>query len=181
VTRSRLRRIPFGTIGFLILVVLLVVACAPGGATSSGGASPSPSYHPPLTPAQPGADPISLLAWLFNPIFQAMLIIMVGVYSFLEGLGVPAAIGWAIVVLTLVVRTIVIPLVRKRWSRSAGCSSSSPRSGDPEALQGRRDEGAGRPAEELFKNAASTRLPAASRSCSRCRCCSSCIRSSRTA
>ena len=39
---------------------------------------------------------------------------MVGVYSFLEGLGVPAAIGWAIVVLTLVVRTIVIPLVRKQ-------------------------------------------------------------------
>jgi YidC/Oxa1 family membrane protein insertase len=114
VTRSRLRRIPFGTIGLLVLVVLVAVACAPGGATSSGGASPSPSYHPPLTPAQPGADPISLLAWLFNPIFQAMLIIMVGVYSFLEGLGVPAAIGWAIVVLTLVVRTIVIPLVRKQ-------------------------------------------------------------------
>ena len=54
----------------------------------AGGPPPPPS-HPPLTPAQPGADPISLLAWLFTPIFQAMFIIMVGVYSFLEGLGVP--------------------------------------------------------------------------------------------
>jgi YidC/Oxa1 family membrane protein insertase len=114
VTRSRLRRIPFAWIGLLVLVVLVVVACAPGGPAGSGGPAPSPTPHPPLTPAQPGADPISLLAWLFTPIFQTMLIIMVGVYSFLEGLGVPAAIGWAIVVLTLVVRSIVIPLVRKQ-------------------------------------------------------------------
>ena len=113
-TRSRLRRIPFASIGFLILVVLLVVACAPGGPGGSGSPGATPTPQPPLTPAQPGADPVSLLAWLFTPIFQAMLIIMVGVYSFLEGLGVPAAIGWAIVVLTLVVRTLVIPLVRKQ-------------------------------------------------------------------
>jgi YidC/Oxa1 family membrane protein insertase len=114
VTRTRLRRIPFMSIGFLILVVLLVVACAPGGPTGSGSPAASPTPQPPLTPAQPGADPVSLLAWLFTPIFQAMLIIMVGVYSFLWSLGVPAAIGWAIVALTLVVRTIVIPLVRKQ-------------------------------------------------------------------
>jgi YidC/Oxa1 family membrane protein insertase len=43
-----------------------------------------------------------------------MLIILVAVYAFLEGLGVPAAIGWAIVVLTLVVRALVIPLYRKQ-------------------------------------------------------------------
>jgi YidC/Oxa1 family membrane protein insertase len=114
VTRSRLSRIPFASIGLLVLVVLLVVACAPGGPGGSGSPAPSPTPQPPLTPAQPGADPISLLAWLFTPIFQAMLIIMVGVYSFLWSLGVPAAIGWAIVALTLVVRTLVIPLVRKQ-------------------------------------------------------------------
>jgi len=114
VTRSRLRRVPFASIGFLILVVLLVVACAPGGPGGSGSPGATPTPQPPLTPAQPGADPVSLLAWLFTPIFQAMLIIMVGVYSFLWSLGVPAAIGWAIVVLTLVVRTLVIPLVRKQ-------------------------------------------------------------------
>ncbi len=113
-TRSSLRRIPFASIGLLVLLVLVVVACAPGGPGGSGSPAASPTPQPPLTPAQPGADPISLLAWLFTPIFQAMLIIMVGVYSFLWSLGVPAAIGWAIVVLTLIVRTIVIPLVRKQ-------------------------------------------------------------------
>ena len=113
-TRSRRRRIPFASIGFLIVIAVLVAACAPGGPAGSGPITPSPTPQPPLTPAQPGADPLSFLAWLFTPIFQVMLIIMVGVYSFLENLGVPAAIGWAIVVLTLIVRALVIPLVRKQ-------------------------------------------------------------------
>ena len=65
-------------------------------------------------PAQPGADPISLLAWLFTPIFQTMFIILVAFYDVPRSLGLPAAIGWAIIVLTLVVRTLVIPLVRKQ-------------------------------------------------------------------
>jgi len=65
-------------------------------------------------PAQPGADPISLLAWVFTPIFQTMFIVLVAVYDFLSGLGVPAAIGWAIVALTLLVRAIVIPLYRRQ-------------------------------------------------------------------
>ena len=43
-----------------------------------------------------------------------MFIILVAVYDFLGALGVPAAIGWAIVALTLVVRTIVIPLYRRQ-------------------------------------------------------------------
>jgi membrane protein insertase Oxa1/YidC/SpoIIIJ len=67
-----------------------------------------------LAPAQPGADPISFLAWVFNPIFQAMFIVLVAVYDFLKGFGIPAAIGWAIVVLTLLVRAIVIPLYRRQ-------------------------------------------------------------------
>ena len=103
---SRLRRLPWGPILLLALVALVVAACAaaaPGG-VQPGSPAPTATPHPPLTPAQPGADPISLLAWLFNPIFQTMLIILIGVYVFLQSLGVPAAIGWAIVVLTLVVR-----------------------------------------------------------------------------
>ena len=97
----------------LILVVIpLVVACIPG-APGAPGSSPTPP-PPPLTPAQPGADPVSLFAWLFTPIFQAMFIVMIAVYVFLENLGVPGAILWAIVVLTLVVRAILIPLYRKQ-------------------------------------------------------------------
>jgi YidC/Oxa1 family membrane protein insertase len=98
----------------LILVGLLVAACAPGEPGASGGPLASSTPQPALTPAQPGADPISFLAWAFTPIFQVMFIIMVAVYVFLENLGIPAAIGWAIVALTLVVRALVIPLYRKQ-------------------------------------------------------------------
>jgi YidC/Oxa1 family membrane protein insertase len=111
---SRLRRLPWGPILLLALVVLIVAACATAAPGASGSPAPTATPHPPLTPAKPGADPLSFLAWLFNPIFQTMLIILIGVYVFLSNLGVPAAIGWAIVVLTLVVRTVVIPLYRRQ-------------------------------------------------------------------
>lgn len=87
-------------------------ACQGSPSGSGAGASPSPQH--PLTPAAPNADPLSLLAWLFTPIFQTMFIILIAVYQFLENLGVPGAIAWAIVVLTLVVRAILIPLYRKQ-------------------------------------------------------------------
>ena len=115
-----LRRLPWDRIALvalLVLVVLVVAACAAPGTVTPGGSgspAPTPTHAPPLVPAQPGADPISLLAWLFTPIFKAMFIVLVAVYDFLGGLGVPAAIGWAIVVLTLVVRAVVIPLYRRQ-------------------------------------------------------------------
>ena len=96
----------------LFAIIPLVIACVPG-VPGAPGASPTPAA-PPLAPASPGADPISLLAWLFTPIFQAMFIIMVAVYEFLYTVGFPAAIAWAIVVLTLVVRAVLIPLYRKQ-------------------------------------------------------------------
>ena len=96
----------------IFAIIPLVIACIPG-APGAPGASPTPP-PPPLTPAQPGADPVSLLAWLFTPIFQAMFIVLIAVYVFLENLGVPGAILWAIVVLTLVVRAVLIPLYRKQ-------------------------------------------------------------------
>jgi YidC/Oxa1 family membrane protein insertase len=111
---SRLRRLPWAQLLLLALLAVVVAACATAAPGASGSPAPTPTPHPPLTPAQPGADPLSLLAWLFNPIFQVMLIILIGVYVFLENLGVPAAIGWAIVVLTLIVRTVVIPLYRRQ-------------------------------------------------------------------
>lgn len=114
-TLRRLRWDRLGSIALLVLVVLIVAACAaPGAPGASGVPAPSATAHPPLTPAQPGADPVSFLAWIFNPIFQAMFLVLVAVYDFLKGLGVPAAIGWAIVALTLLVRAIVIPLYRRQ-------------------------------------------------------------------
>ena len=74
---------------------------------------PSPSHAPPLQPATP-QDPLSLIAWIFTPLFQVMLIILLGVYQFLENLGLAGAIAWAIVILTLIVRAVLIPLYRKQ-------------------------------------------------------------------
>ncbi len=96
-------------------IAIVVAACVPGAtSTGSDGLPITPTPHPPLTPAQPGADPVSLLAWLFTPIFQVMFIILIAVYQFLENLGLPGAIAWAIVVLTLIVRAVLIPLYRKQ-------------------------------------------------------------------
>ena len=115
-----LRRLPWDRIALaalLILVVLVVAACAAPSTVTPGGSAtphPTPTHAPPLVPAQPGADPISFLAWLFTPIFKAMFIVLVAVYDALTAIGVPAAIGWAIVALTLLVRIIVIPLYRRQ-------------------------------------------------------------------
>ena len=96
-------------------IALLVAACIPGAApTGSDGLPITPTPHPPLEPAKPGGDPVSLIAWLFTPIFQVMFIILIAIYQFLENLGLPGAIAWAIVGLTLIVRAVLIPLYRKQ-------------------------------------------------------------------
>ncbi len=98
----------------LAIVAIVVGACLPGSTpTGSDGLPISPTPHPPLTPAQP-TDLFNLFAWLFTPIFQVSFIILIAVYQFLENLGVPGAILWAIVVLTLVVRALLIPLYRRQ-------------------------------------------------------------------
>jgi YidC/Oxa1 family membrane protein insertase len=99
--------------GLLLFAIIPIVAACVPGAPGASGATPTP-HAPPLTPAHPGADPVSLLAWLFTPIFQAMFIIMCAVYEFLYSRGFPAAIAWAIIVLTLVVRAVLIPLYRRQ-------------------------------------------------------------------
>ena len=98
---------------FFVVLALVISACIPGAAPSGSGAVPSASPIPPLVPATP-TDPLSLVAWLFTPVFQLMLIIMLGSYNFLENLGAPFAIAWGIVILTLIVRAILIPLYRKQ-------------------------------------------------------------------
>jgi YidC/Oxa1 family membrane protein insertase len=109
----RPRRSWIGPVLLIAAIAILVAACAPtgGGVDASGNPIP-PSPQPPLEPAQPGADPISLLAWLFTPIFTVLFIILAAAYNLFWGLGFPGAVGWAIVVLTLVVRGVLIPLFR---------------------------------------------------------------------
>jgi YidC/Oxa1 family membrane protein insertase len=97
----------------LVAIVLLVAACAPGGATpgASPGAptpTPTPAGAIPVHPASPGADPFSLLAWLFTPVFQLFFIALV-VFDKLTG-----NIAIAIVILTILLRIVLIPPFRRQ-------------------------------------------------------------------
>jgi YidC/Oxa1 family membrane protein insertase len=111
VTLSRSRRDQLFLVALLAIVVLAVAACAgapPVVPVGSPGSSATASPHPPLSPAQPGADPLSLLAWVFNPIFQALFILLVWLDQ------VTGDIGIAIIVMTLIVRAALIPLFRRQ-------------------------------------------------------------------
>jgi YidC/Oxa1 family membrane protein insertase len=88
---------------------------APGAspaATPAPGASPAATPAPtPLivSPAPIKGDPVSILAFLFNPVFQAFLILMVGIHVFT---GVD--MGISIILTTLIVRTLLVPLMRRQ-------------------------------------------------------------------
>ncbi|CAN5843401.1 hypothetical protein BH23CHL8_BH23CHL8_15310 [soil metagenome] len=72
--------------------------------TVAPGASPLPLN---LCPAQPqGADPISLVAWLFTPIFQVIFLGLAFLYS------VTGDIGIAIILLTILIRLLLVPVFR---------------------------------------------------------------------
>ncbi len=110
-TLPRLRRDHLLLLALLALVVLVAAACAgspPVVPAGSPGPSATATPHPPLTPAQPGANPVSLLAWIFNPIFQALFIVLVGLEQ------ITGDIGIAIILMTLIVRTALIPLFRRQ-------------------------------------------------------------------
>jgi YidC/Oxa1 family membrane protein insertase len=135
---SRLPAFPFAgrplarlalAFGLVVLVMLVVAACspiepsaAPGasivpGASAVAGATAAPTIAPSATvaptplivsPAELKADPVSLLAWLFNPIFQLFLILLLGIHSFVGDMGV------SIIITTLIVRTALVPLMRRQ-------------------------------------------------------------------
>ncbi len=95
-------------LGLVVLAALIVAGCAVQGTGSpgaSGAVTPSPT---PLEPAKPGADPISLLAFVFTPVFQALFIVLTEFYVLTGNIAV------AIILLTLVIRALIIPLFRKQ-------------------------------------------------------------------
>jgi YidC/Oxa1 family membrane protein insertase len=108
-----------------LLVVFLVAACSAGaspspsaslapGASPSPGASASPQASPavpatvPLKPASPGANPLDLIAWAFTPVFQTLFIVLVLLDKAVGNIAI------AIILLTLIIRTILIPLYRRQ-------------------------------------------------------------------
>src|SRR3954447_6599316 len=110
-TASRARRwlVPL----LLVAVVLLLAACVPGSGPggspgASGGATPTPQGAIPLKPASPGADPFSLLAWLFTPVFQVFFIALVLIDKAVGNIAI------AIVILTILLRVLLIPPFRRQ-------------------------------------------------------------------
>jgi YidC/Oxa1 family membrane protein insertase len=121
--RRRARWVAIGL--FLALVAIAVVACGTaraadptvGGQISAVGTPPvatasitpaashSPSPTPgPLEPAKPGADPLSLLAFLFTPLFQGLFILLAELYALTGNVVV------AIVLMTLLIRLLTLRL-----------------------------------------------------------------------
>ncbi len=75
------------------------------------GTTPEPAPTPPahaLCPAQPSGNPGDLLAVLFNPIFQTLFLGLAAGYQLFGDIGI------AIIVLTLLIKTILIPLTRQQ-------------------------------------------------------------------
>jgi YidC/Oxa1 family membrane protein insertase len=70
------------------------------------GATPAPTPLHNLCPAQPGADPISLLAWIFTPIFQVLFMGLALLYD------ITGDIGIAIILLTILIRLLLVPVFR---------------------------------------------------------------------
>jgi YidC/Oxa1 family membrane protein insertase len=105
-----IRSIPVASLA-LVVVVLILAACAPGGTGSPGGSpgvTPAPSGATPLVPASPGADPFSLLAWLFTPIFQILFIGLVVIDKAIGNIAI------AIILLTILLRIALIPIFRRQ-------------------------------------------------------------------
>ncbi len=67
--------------------------------------APTPTPHA-LCPAVPSGNPVDLLAYLFNPIFQTLFLIMTTFYAIFGDIGI------AIILLTLLIKTALIPLFR---------------------------------------------------------------------
>lgn len=109
-TNHRTRRDLLLVLGLVALVALLAVACTSQTVVPVGSGSPAAtaSPHPPLEPAKPGTDPMSLLAWIFNPIFQGLFILLVWLEQVIGDIGI------AIIIMTLLVRTVLVPLFRRQ-------------------------------------------------------------------
>ena len=100
----------------LFVVVVVVAACVPAASQSlAPGVTPSPTpvaTLPPaaiaLAPAALHADPFSLLAWLFTPIFQFFFILL----ALLDR--VTGNIAVAIVLMTILIKIVLIPIFRRQ-------------------------------------------------------------------
>jgi YidC/Oxa1 family membrane protein insertase len=141
---SLLQRRPtwLGPLLLLGFVALVVAGClGDAGPTLAPGATATPSPRPtpiaPLVPAELKPDPVGVLAWLFTPIFQALFLLLVGINQVVPDIGI------AIIIMTLVVRTLLVPLMRRQMVSTRRMQGIQPEmkelqkryKGDPRKLQ----------------------------------------------
>jgi YidC/Oxa1 family membrane protein insertase len=73
--------------------------------SANGSPTPSPTPAPqPLKPANAGADPLSLLGFLFTPIFQGLFLLLIELYALTGNVLI------AIVLMTVLIRLVTIRL-----------------------------------------------------------------------
>ena len=77
----------------------------PSATPLAPGTTPPPN---PLCPAQLSGNPVDLLAWLFNPIFQTLFLGLAAFYSLTGDIGI------AIILLTIAIKTLLLPLSRRQ-------------------------------------------------------------------
>jgi len=116
---TRLRRhdwVPLLRVAALVAIALVIVAaCSPTGAPLASGQTPTVAPAPTkLYPAELKADPLSVLAWAFTPIFQALFLVLAGVYEVVQAVLGRPDVGIAIILTTLIVRTALVPLMRRQ-------------------------------------------------------------------
>ncbi len=114
----------------ILLLALLVAGCAqltggatPGASGATGSASPSGTIPPaaiPLEPAKFALDPISLVAWLFTPLYQTFFILLVLLDQIFGNIAV------AIIILTIGLRALLTPLYRRQIVSSRRMQLLSP-------------------------------------------------------
>ena len=130
-TASRLRSIAtrlLPALAILALGLLLVACAAPTGSAAPGGsggpvASASATLPPaaiPLEPAKFALDPISLLAWLFTPLYQLFFILLVLLDLVFGNIAI------AIIILTIGLRALLTPLYRRQIVSSRRMQLLSP-------------------------------------------------------
>ena len=101
------------SLGFLLLIALVVAGCIGGGTQSlppgvTAPPTPTPPAGIPLNPTELKPDPFSLLSWLFTPIFQAFFITL-AVLDRLTG-----NVAVAIILLTILIKVLLIPIFRRQ-------------------------------------------------------------------
>ncbi|HYN70818.1 MAG TPA: YidC/Oxa1 family membrane protein insertase [Candidatus Eisenbacteria bacterium] len=109
---ARLRRVdwvPLLRVATLLAIALVILAaCLPTGEPGGSGAPTVAPVPTALYPAELKPDPLSVLSWAFTPIFQAFFLLLVAIDQVVPDIGI------AIIVTTLIVRTGLVPLMRRQ-------------------------------------------------------------------